>query len=204
MQPQRWQDKQISLGDLVRLSFFIIVILLILGLGVIYILNVLIAPNPSVGSASIFSAIFIVLGVLFAFIQIVVAFRKASQTSLPSIPNPPLASFIDKDKAALATFQKEVENDLQYKSGTGAIIIVTIEQMLNKQIIVINYWTQTIEMEVPVVTRTYNGHTIYVAKALRAPGVYNLTCPTASRVPIRTVQMADIAEGQVTQLDWRR
>jgi hypothetical protein len=64
MKTQRWQDKQITYGHLIRILLISATIFLILLAGVVWILNL----GGSSWSSPL-AAVFIVLGVLFAFLQ---------------------------------------------------------------------------------------------------------------------------------------
>src|SRR3989442_8423615 len=120
MQSQRWQDKQISYGKLVRILFIGLTILFFLSAGVILVLNV---GGKSLSNSLI--AVFAVLGALFSFLQWYVP-RSPSQASVALLePTISPQSLSAEDEAYRSFIEGERQRlyDSPNPHNTGTLVV---------------------------------------------------------------------------------
>lgn len=198
MKPQRWQDRQITLGALVRRSLITGAILILLGLGILYIIS---AQTTKQDLTGVLAALFVVLGVLFTFIQTIISVRTSSSPT-SSTDN----STASTDDQIFKIFYKQVQTETPLKPVRGGVVIYTIQDLLNRPVEIINYQTQKLEKTTSITSYTaqgYENHPIYVARAFLDPGEYTIQCPTATTI-LSARTTVQISEGNVATVTWRQ
>lgn len=198
LQSQRWQDKQISYGQLARLIFICSVVILLLAIAVAWILSdYSIIPAAW---ATIILSICVILGLLLGFLQWYVPHASTnSQTSialseqtlqqqihlLPSISaeDDAYRTFIDGERKKLS--------DAPNPHSTGELVIRADKSLVNEAVI-------ASDRSVIISERTEKGQNLYIGiiKDLPAGNHYATT-------PQRQPRGFTIHKREVTEIDLR-
>jgi hypothetical protein len=192
MQPQRWQDRQISCGKLVRISFIAGAVIILLVIGVFWILSAFGVLSTKL--AGILTAISTSIFLLLAFLQWY--FPRSPDNSSPqrSVALPEHVTIIQaNDQAYNAFIEREREKLFNSPNphGTGMLVIRADESLVNDAVVV--------EDKSAIISeRTEKGQRLYtgIIKGIKT-GNHHATTPHRNPRGF-TIQTRD-----VTEIDWR-